>query len=98
MKLQTRGVGHSVSDPKVPAVQNADYVPRPRPLDSLTLLGKELLWSSEPKRPASPCIRNGRTSLELARAHPDEGDSIPVLGIHVRLNLEDEPTKVLGFR
>ena len=79
-----------VADAQRAAIHHANHVARPRLLHRRTLARQELLRAGEPQRLAGAHMRHLKSGLEAAGADAHERDAVPVLGIHVRLNLEHE--------
>src|SRR5690606_38316358 len=77
-------------DAEAAAVMDADHVAGPRLLHGHTLLGQELLRLREPHVLSAARVAHDHTRLEPARTDADERDAVPVLRVHVRLDLEHE--------
>src|SRR5690606_24620428 len=82
--------GQRVADAEAAAVMDADHVAGPRLLHGHTLLGQELLRLREPYVLSAARVAHDHTRLEPARTDADERDAVPVLRVHVRLDLEHE--------
>ena len=71
-------------------VGNADDVAGPGFLGQLSVAGLEQDRVVDGHGLARAHVVQLHTALELAAAHAEEGDAVPVFGIHVRLDLEHE--------
>jgi hypothetical protein len=82
--------GEGVPDPKRSVVGNSDDVAGHRDIGQLPVAGEEGDRVVDGDRLADPRIVQLHSPLQSARADPDEGDPVAVVGVHVRLDLEHE--------
>ena len=71
----------------------ADDITGPGLFHRFSLLPKELLRRRETEPLTRACVRDLKSRLEAPRADPGKRDPIPVLRVHIRLNLEDKSRK-----
>ena len=89
------GVGQGVADAEHARVEEPDDISRERFIDDLTVLSEELLRLSELDQLVGRRVPNLHIALEFARADSDECQPIPMRGIHIRLDFEDEGGELL---
>jgi hypothetical protein len=77
-----------ISDPEIAAIVQTHHIPGPRFFNRLPLLSEELLGRGESQSLAGPCVRHLKPRLKPPGADARKGNPIPVLGIHIGLNLE----------
>jgi hypothetical protein len=89
--------GEGIPDPKAPAVVDPHHIPGPGGLHRLAFLAKKLLGLGQPERLPRAHIGDRGSRYEAPRADPYEGQAISMLGVHIRLNLENEPGEPVVF-
>ncbi len=90
MKTQRLALGQRVADAELAVVGDADDVAGPGVLGELAVAGEEEHRVRHRHRLAGADVVQLHAALEVARAEPEEGDPVAVLGVHVGLDLEDE--------
>jgi len=75
-------------------VDQAHHVAWEGLIDRLTLLGKEPLGIGQADHLSGPDAVDLHAALEAARAHPEKSHPVAMPGVHVGLNLEDEPREL----
>ena len=89
--LHRRAGVERVADGELAGVGQADDVPGIGALDRLALAAEEAVGAGGAHHLALAGVDQRHVLVEHARADPHEGDAIPVLAVHVRLDLEHEP-------
>src|SRR5688572_10385676 len=90
LELQISIGRECVSDSEDTTVHYADHISRPGLFDRCPLTCHELLRRGESHRFFCANVIHLHACLELARANAHERDTVAVLRIHVRLDLENE--------
>jgi hypothetical protein len=75
----------------------ADDIARPGFVHRLAFAAEELVGGGEADGLAGALVRDDHVAVELARADAAERDAVAVLGVHVRLDLEDEAGEFRGI-
>src|SRR6185436_11838041 len=83
-----------VADAKNAGIPEAEDVSRERLFDLGALLGKELKRAAQNEGLFGANVLDGHAAHEAPRADAGEGDAVPMLLVHVRLDLEDEGGEV----
>ena len=91
-----RGIrGQRVADFKRLVAHQADHVAGEGLVDDLAFLGEQLLRIRQADLLGAGAVPDLHVALELAGDDADEGHAVPVLRVHVRLDLEDEAAEAL---
>src|SRR5436305_2022229 len=97
-EAQLLPLGQRVADAQHAVVGDAEDVARPGLLGELAVLRHEQQRVVDGHRLAGADVAHLHAALETAGAEADEGDPVAVLGVHVRLDLEDEAAGLLLLR
>ena len=89
-ELDGRGLAQAVADAQHAGIPQAHDVARIGFVDHGALLRHELHRASKRQRLAGARMQDVHAPQELARANAQKSDAVPMLWIHVRLNLEHE--------
>ena len=82
-----------ITDAEVPRVRQTDDVACEGLFYRLLTLGHEGRWAAELQALAEAYVLVARITLEATGADLDEGDTATVVGIHVRMDLEDKASE-----
>ena len=97
-ELEGRAFAQCVADAQRPGVEQTDDVARPGFLDDLALRSEELVGHGEAQAALLAHVPHLHAAAEAATADAQEGQAVAVRGVHVRLDLEDEPAEALVGR
>src|SRR5947209_333518 len=97
-EAQLLALGQGVADAQVAVVGEAEDVPGAGLLGQLALAGQEEQRIVDGHGLAGAHVEELHAALEAAGAEAHEGDAVAVLGVHVRLDLEDETRDLLLVR
>ena len=79
-----------VTNAELPVVRDADDIPRPSVVRDLPVIGQEQHRVGNRHRLAGPDMFQLRAAFEVAGAKADKRHPVPVLRVHIRLNLKDK--------
>ena len=82
--------GEGVADAERVVAHEPDDVAGPGLVHGLALAAEELVRGRKPRAAARLHVGHDHVAFEPPRAHPEEGDAVAVLRVHVGLNLENE--------
>ena len=89
-KTQLLAFGKGIADLKVPGIVQTDNIPRVGHIDHRLLLGHKGGRSRKFDSLARRHMQIGLVAFEHPGTDLQEGDTVPVVGVHIGVNLEDE--------